>query len=393
MKTSAEDGGTDRGYVVEAVARACDLLAAFRREGEFLRLTELAHRTGLSRATAFRLLYTLEQAGLVERAGNKAYRCNVKLARPGRHRVGYAHVGKEPGFVQESSDSIVRAAEREGLDLIVLDHGRGSQTALKNADLMIKERVDVVIDYLLDVHVASINASKFAEANIPVIALGAPRPGAIYYGPNNYVAGFMGGRYLGRWAKQNWQGRADELILLDIEIAGPLPMLRMKGFEAGIREALPGLEDAGVVRLQSRAEFVQSFELVRAHLRRSRARRILVGGAFDPSALGAMYAFEEAGRSHDCAVVALGGCMEGRMELRKPGTRLIGSVAFFLDKYGDSVIRLALDMLEKRPVPAAVTAKHQVLTARNVDHYYPNDCLLNRATVEDPLLRCLAIVS
>jgi hypothetical protein len=50
-------------------------------------------------------------------------------------------------------------------------------------------------------------------------------------------------------------------------------------------------------------------------------------------------------------------------------------------------------MLEKRPVPAAVTAKHQVLTARNVDHYYPNDCLLNRATVEDPLLRCLAIVS
>ena len=379
--------------MVESVIRACDLLSAFRNENEILRLTELVRRTGLSRATAFRILYTLQQGGLVERVGNRAYRCNVKPSRPGRYRLGYAHLGKDAGFVQEWSDSIVRAAEDERIDLIVLDHGRGSQTPLKNADLLIKERVDVAIDYLLDAHIASINASKFAEANIPVIALGAPRPGAIYYGPNNYVAGFMGGRYLGRWAKQNWQGKADELLLLDIDIAGPLQMLRMKGFEAGVKEVLPALEDIAVARLQGRGEFAHSFELVRWHLRRSHARRILVGGAYDPSTLGALYAFEEAGRSQDCAVVTLGGCVEGRMELRKPGTRLMGNVAFFVDKYGENVIRLALDILEKKPVPAAVTMKHQVLTSKNVDHYYPNDCLLNPATVENPLLRCRPIVS
>jgi ribose transport system substrate-binding protein len=118
-----------------------------------------------------------------------------------------------------------------------------------------------------------------------------------------------------------------------------------------------------------------------------------VGGAFDPSALGAICAFEEAVRSHDCAVVSLGGCVEGRMELRKPGSRLVGNVAFFVDKYGENIIRLAVDILRKRPVPSAVTAKHQVLTAKNVDHYYPNDCLLTAATVENPLLRCRAIVS
>jgi ribose transport system substrate-binding protein len=275
----------------------------------------------------------------------------------------------------------------------VLDHGRGSQTPLRNAELLIKEKVGVVIDYLLDAHVASINASKFAEANIPVIALGAPRPGAIYYGPNNYVAGLLGGRFLGRWAKQNWQRRADELLLLDIEIAGPLQMLRMKGFEVGIKEVLSPLADTTVVRLQGKGEFALSFELVRSHLRRSRAQRILVGAAFDPSALGALYAFEEAGRSQECAVVALGGCVEGRIELRRPGTRLVGDVAFFLDKYGDNVIRLALDVLEKKPVPAAVTAKHKVLTSKNVDYYYSNDLLLNSATAADPLLRCLAIVS
>ena len=380
-------------YVVEAVKRACDLLAAFRIEGETLRLTDLANRAALSRATAFRILYTLQQGGLVERVGNKAYRCKVKPSRPAKYRLGYGHLGAEPGFVQEWSDSIVRAAEEERIDLIVLDHGRGSQLPLKNADTMIKERVDVAIDYLLDANIASINASKFAEANIPVIAIGAPRPGAIYYGPNNYVAGLMGGRYLGRWAKQDWQGKADELLLLDIEIAGPLQMLRMKGFEAGVRAVLPALQNMVVVRLHGKGEFEQSFELVRSHLRRSHARRTLVGGAYDPSALGALYAFEEAGRAQDCAAVSLGGCVEGRMELRKPGTRLVGDVAFFGDKYGENIIRLAIDVLEKKPIPAAVTIKHQVLTSKNVDHYYPNDCLITPATVENPLLRCRAIVS
>jgi ribose transport system substrate-binding protein len=375
------------------VKRACDLLGAFRVEGEVLRLTDLAHRTGLNRATAFRILYTLQQGGLIERVGNRAYRCKVKPSRPVKYRFGYAHLGREPGFVQEWSDSIIRAAEDERIDLIVLDHGRGSQTPLKNADILIKENVDVAIDYLLDAHIAAINASKFVEANIPVIAIGAPRPGAIYYGPNNYVAGLMGGRYLARWTKEHWQGRADELLLLDIEIAGPLQMLRMKGFEAGVREVLPNLQDLTVVRLHGKGEFELSFELVRSHLRRSHSRRTLVGSAYDPSALGALYAFEEAGRSQDCAVVALGGCVEGRMELRKAGTRLVGNVAFFGDKYGENIIRLALDVLEKKPIPAAMTIKHQVLTAKNVDHYYPNDCLLTKATVENPLLRCRAIVS
>jgi ribose transport system substrate-binding protein len=85
--------------------------------------------------------------------------------------------------------------------------------------------------------------------------------------------------------------------------------------------------------------------------------------------------------------------VEGRMELRKPGTRLVGDVAFFGDKYGENIIRLAIDVLKKKPIPAAVTIKHQVLTSKNVDHYYPNDCLITPATVENPLLRCRAIVS
>src|SRR5690348_12055616 len=200
------DRGTPDAYLVEAVLRACDLLTAFRYEGEALRLKELVERTRLSGPTAFRILHTLQERGFVERLGNKEYRSNVKVSRRSRYRLGYAHQGKDAGFAQEWSDSIIGAAERERIDLILLDHGHGPHTPLRNADLLIKERVDLVIDYLLDAHIAATNAARFAEANIPVIAVGAPRPGAVYYGPNNYIAGLMAGRHLGRWAKRHWQG-------------------------------------------------------------------------------------------------------------------------------------------------------------------------------------------
>jgi ribose transport system substrate-binding protein len=66
---------------------------------------------------------------------------------------------------------------------------------------------------------------------------------------------------------------------------------------------------------------------------------------------------------------------EGRQELRQPNTRLVGSVAFFPERYGENVIRVSLDILSGRPVPPAVFVEHKLVTPSTVDHYYPNDSL------------------
>ena len=54
---------------------------------------------------------------------------------------------------------------------------------------------------------------------------------------------------------------------------------------------------------------------------------------------------------------------------------LIASVAYFPEKYGDGLIKLALDILARKAVPPAVFMTHQVITPENVDHFYPNDSL------------------
>jgi len=92
--------------------------------------------------------------------------------------------------------------------------------------------------------------------------------------------------------------------------------------------------------------------------------------------LGALRAFEEAGRAGECAIVGQNAEPEAREELRAARTRLVASVGYFPEKYGDGLLRLAFDILGRKPVAPAVFTNHQIITPDNVDHYYPNDSLL-----------------
>jgi ribose transport system substrate-binding protein len=363
-------------YLVKSVVHSSQLLLAFRSAGEALPLREIASRSGLPKSMAFRLLYTLERCGMVEKVGENLYQSCLRPFRQKLYRLGYAAQGTDYQFCREVTQSLQRAAAAEGIDLICLDNRYNARTAQHNADLLVREKVDLVIEFQTDENVAPVVSAKYREANIPLIAIDIPHPGATYYGANNYEAGLIGGRYMGRWAKQNWQSEVEEIVLLELARAGSLPKMRLTGMLAGIKEIVPKLDSCRVVYLNGDGRLEESFQAMRKHLRMSRARRILVGAINDASALGALRAFQEAGRVDACAIMGQNASPEGRAELREPATRLIGSVAYFPERYGDDLVRVALEILNRRPVPPAVFVKHQLITPENVNHFYPNDPLL-----------------
>ena len=88
-----------------------------------------------------------------------------------------------------------------------------------------------------------------------------------------------------------------------------------------------------------------------------------------------------------CVVMGQNASLEARTELRKPRTRLIGSVAYFPESYGEALIPLSLDILQRKPVPPAVFVKHQMVNRENVDRLYPNDALLSPGELEILLLK------
>jgi ribose transport system substrate-binding protein len=324
---------------------------------------------------AFRLLYTLERCGMIEKVGENLYRSHLRPFKQRPYRLGYAAQGTDYQFSKEISIGLQRAAAAQGIELICVDNRYNPKIAQRNADVLVREKVDLVIEFQTDEHVAPIVAAKYRDANIPLIAIEVPHPGATYFGANNYEAGLIGGRHLGRWARQHGPAEATEIVLLALERAGSLPKMRLTGMLVGMKETCPQLENAQVVYLEGDGKLGDSFEAMRKHLRASRGRRFLIGAINDPSALGALRALQEAGRSDAGAVMGQNASPEGRAELREPGTRLIGSVAYFPEKYGAEIVAVALDLLHRRPVPPAVFVKHQLVTPETVDHIYPNDRL------------------
>src|SRR5215469_6606573 len=102
-------------YLVKSIVHSSQLLTAFRSSGEALPLKEIAARSGLPKTMAFRLLYTLEKCGMVDKVGENLYQSLVRPWKQRLYRLGYAAQGTDYQFSPEVSASLQRAAAAEGI--------------------------------------------------------------------------------------------------------------------------------------------------------------------------------------------------------------------------------------------------------------------------------------
>lgn len=356
-------------YKLETVARACAILRHFSDVQQSLSLSEVVECTGFERTIVFRILKTLEEEGLLRRPEGRRYFSNFNLTTQKRFRIGYASQNRD-SFSQAVTQGIRWAADRHQIDLIEVENLYSAKVALRNAQKLVQQKVDLAIEFQVYERIGTQLSRLYEQASIPVIAIEIPQPGAVFFGIDNYRVGQLAGKALVKAAQEHWHGEIDELLLLDLEIAGSLPHLRVSGAESTIRKSLPGSYQ--ILHLDSRGEMERSFELVRQHLQFPKKRKTIICGVNDLAVLGALRAFAEVGRSNLCLALGVGAFPEARRELRSPQTRLIGSIATFPERYGDNLIQIALDILHHKEVPPAVYAPIQLITPQNIDKYYPS---------------------
>ena len=369
-----------RSYTIQSVVRAVEVLNAFSSTSEVLDLRVVAGRVHLNKGTTFRLLETLVETGLLERAGKQGYRSSIQTTRAKRFRLGYASQSNLLPFTSAVTDGLITAASAANIELLILNNKFSARTALQNADNFVSENVDLVIDSQININVAAQIAAKFSDARIPYIALDIPHPGAVYFGADNYKAGRMAGRHLARWTMKHWKGNAEQVILLGVDAAGPLLNARLTGMVDGIGELLPNASGIPNHHYDTKGgQFEATLDLVRKHLRRRKTARVLVGAVNDTAAMAALQAFREVGLEKECAIAGQDGSILAREEMRRPFSRLVCSVAYFPETYGVRIIQLALEILNRRPVPPAIFIQHELLTSENVDKIYPNDAWMKNA--------------
>lgn len=363
-------------YLIESVQRAHSVLSAFDSPAQEKSLADIAKVSGLSKSTAFRLLYTLQKCGMVAKVSETTYQSKIVPLRKTSFLIGYSAPANSYTFYKDVHSGLQQAAADAGAQIIYSQNDLSPNIVVNNANSLVRQKPDLIIQFQLNAELAAITAKRYREAEIPVISVDIPNPGTTFYGASNHEAGRIGGSYLGRWADRVWNASVDEIVLITAGFVGRLPQMRLLGTIAGIHSSLPKAANCKIVYLEGGGLFEQSFDVMRNHLAETRARRSLVSAMNDESALGALRAIKEAGREDGCAVMGQNASAEARAELRKPGSRLLGSVAFFPERYGKDLLDLSLEILNGRHVAPANFVTHTLATHRTVDHLYPNDSLL-----------------
>jgi ribose transport system substrate-binding protein len=351
---------TKRLYLIPVLSKALDILELLQAENQPMTLESIHRRTRISKTTVYRVLKTFVHRGYLAQSPDGLYR---QVTRPKKMRFGFAAQSADMPFSVEVAESLKNAAASVGVDLVVLDNKYDAATALKNAEEFVRSKVDLVIEFQVEEEVAPMIADKIAGAKIPLIAIDIPHPHATYFGVDNYRVGVEAGEALAGHANDNWGGKVDWVLGLDLPEAGQLVQSRITGAFEGIRHGISDLPVELFVRMDGRGMRDRSKKLVSDFLQRHpKDKHILIAAATDTSALGAVDAVNELKRDKHVAIVGQDCISEAITEMRKERSPLIASVSHETNSYGPSLIHLGLALLRGQTVPPYNYVEHKLVT-------------------------------
>jgi len=307
------------------------------------------------------------------------------VAQERRFTIGFANLTDDPGarieglgFTGEDvRSSFALGARSLPIDLVLYDNARERAKTIANAEDAVRRKVDLYIQYCDDQDANEEVAWRLAAARIPVLAVNFPVGSAPLYAADNREAGRLAGDALGKFASTTWRGRLLAAAILGAtKDPSKTVQARIAGITEGLRQQLP---DVVPVQLDSGGNFLDAQAQLRRFLAKESGTMALVATLDDTTALAAKLAAETASRVPDTVIVSQG-CdpsVHGGVSSNKvidPNNRnsiVLGSVAYFLDRYGSEILPLALKMLRGEPVPPRSFTGHVLVTAKNVFKIYP----------------------
>lgn len=349
-----------RLYLIPILSKALDVLELLEQTNGTIALEDVFQQTNISKTSVYRILKTLVHRGYVAQGQSGQYRL---VSRPRRLRFGFAGQSAEMPFSVAVAASVTAAAAAAGVELLQLDNRYDPDVAIKNAEELVRQRVDLVLEFQVEEYVAPHVAHIFKKAEIPLVAIDVPHPNATYFGVDNFEVGYEAGALLAQHACTKWKCKVDWVLGIGFSEAGSLVQSRIRGAFEGIRERMDQVPSDRYLRLEGRGMRQPSAVAVSDFLRTQRkGQRILVAASTDSSALGVLDAARQAGREQDFAIAGQDCIPEVLDEMRNGSSAIIGSISHSAESYGPRLIQLGIALLRGHIVPPYNYVRHRVVT-------------------------------
>ncbi len=358
--------GADKN-IIPVLAKALDLLDSIDPEGEPTNLARIVQRTGISQTTAYRILCTLSSRGYLHRTGTE-YRLNRRRRRP---IIGFANCSPQIALAVDIQESLEAAARAMGVSLLVWDNARNAEIALKNAREMVRQKVDIAIEFQLYEQIAPVILDIFTRAGIPLIAVINPIYGTQYFGVNNYRAGLSAGVALSEYAKRHWQSPPSSVVLIESPRAGRMVQSRLVGAIQALEDRLGTLKGIPIQHIDGGGERAPSRVAMANYLRGRSLKRVMIIAINDESAIGAAEAARHLRTHGEIAIVGYGGSAEILELIDAQTSPCIGTVSFHAESYGPALINFALPSSQHRATAPACYVPHEYLDKESLVRSQP----------------------
>ncbi len=289
-------------------------------------------------------------------------------------KLGYISLGEQIPFVALVTKGLQKAAKANGAELLVCDSQIDAQKAITCAAQFKTQGVQGIANFQLDATAAPRVCA--AGPKVPVVSIDIHQSPCetVFYGADNFNAGKLAGSALGAFAKAKWNCQIDALLSINAPTAGKVVVLRENGAIAGVKAACPGVKVVKVVSKATTDTTIQPFTDTLARL--PGKTHLLVTATNDDQTIGAIKAAQAVGRLGDIYTGSQGADPTSWPYLcgKTPFKNWVADVAYFPERYGDTVIPLLLSLIDGQSKPKQVFVNHRVVTPTNLKTIYPTAC-------------------
>lgn len=296
-------------------------------------------------------------------------------------KVGFANLIASFPFCQAVEKSIMKHWELAGGlkdNLFILDNQFDAITAKQNADIIFDKGANLFIQFYTDEATNALILRKYKEAGIPLITIDSVQVGFVYCGVDNYGAGNQVAEIVISKIDEKYGGleKVDKIYInFNPAHTGALTFrylaIKNRLMEEYGEIANPDNPDSKVVMagVGSKTEDVTP-KFLEYLSKYPEGDNIIVTTGNDQQAAGVVAAAEMAGRDMSNWLIVSQGCDDLGKQLIRDG-KIWGDLGYFPEEYGNIIIPVALAMLYGNPVPPSNNIETVLVTADNIDQFYP----------------------
>lgn len=304
-------------------------------------------------------------------------------------KIDFASASDAIGVFKTVSDGMVSGAATAGVTVRRYDNKLDGATAIANADLMIQDHPDVIVDWNAVANVGPALGKKFNDAHIPCLAVNQPIPGCAQFNLSNMKMGVDAANVVVPVAKsKNWTAADTTVVMV---VASPNGVEVNNGpryFYITIAQQMPGFPTLTPEQLNPQTTVIGNMQGLQFECESTiegayknaknkiptipASKHVLLYGSDSDCAEGALRALTEAGRGSNVLTCGLGPTPDGLKNTRTNPQWLCEGSAF-LDSWHEFILAEAVAIKQGIKVPDLTPCPQIMLTKDNIDTYYTAD--------------------